>query len=105
MIDYSVFSQLAAARGSTISGPVSRSATAFNFFHSGPNSAYASFGYRQSGRWPFPSGDAAGGRIAMKVVNEFVHVTETPEEIAAEGEEPLLIEWREVRDGDGSGRR
>jgi len=41
----------------------------------------------------------------MKVVNEFVHVTETPEEIAAEGEEPLLIEWREVRDGNGSGRR
>jgi hypothetical protein len=31
MIDYSVFSQSAAARGSIISGPVSRSATAFNF--------------------------------------------------------------------------
>ena len=31
MIDYSVFSRLAAARGSIISGPVSRSATAFNF--------------------------------------------------------------------------
>jgi len=31
MIDYSVFSQLAAARGSIISGPVSRSAIAFNF--------------------------------------------------------------------------
>src|SRR5215472_5504088 len=31
MIDYSVFSLLAAARGSTISGPISRSATAFNF--------------------------------------------------------------------------
>jgi len=29
MIDYSVFSQSAAARGSIISGPVSRSATAF----------------------------------------------------------------------------
>jgi hypothetical protein len=29
MIDYSVFSQPAAARGSIISGPVSRSATAF----------------------------------------------------------------------------
>src|SRR5262249_43059893 len=31
MIDYSVFSQLAAARGSIISGPVSRLAPAFNF--------------------------------------------------------------------------
>jgi len=31
MIDYSVFSQSAAARGSIISAPVSRSATAFNF--------------------------------------------------------------------------
>jgi hypothetical protein len=49
MIDYSVFSQLAAARGSIISGPVSRSAAVFNFLHLGPNSAYASFGYRQSG--------------------------------------------------------
>jgi hypothetical protein len=39
MIDYSVFSQLAAARGSIISGPVSRTATAFNFLHPGPNSA------------------------------------------------------------------
>jgi hypothetical protein len=31
MIDYSVFFQLAAAHASFISGPVSRSATAFNF--------------------------------------------------------------------------
>ena len=38
-----------------------------------------------------------------KVVNEFVHVYRTPEEIAADGEEPLLIEWREVRDANGSG--
>ena len=38
-----------------------------------------------------------------KIVREIVHVTETPEEIAAEGEEPLLIEWREVRDANGSG--
>jgi hypothetical protein len=38
-----------------------------------------------------------------KVVNEIVHVTRTPEEIAAEGEEPLLIEWRGVRDANGSG--
>jgi hypothetical protein len=36
-------------------------------------------------------------------VNEIVHVTRTPEEIAAEGEEPLLIEWRGVRDANGSG--
>src|SRR5215475_4176417 len=34
-----------------------------------------------------------------KIVNEIVHVTRTPEEIAADGEEPLLVEWREVRDG------
>jgi hypothetical protein len=37
-----------------------------------------------------------------KIVREIVHVTATPEEIAAEGEEPLLIEWRGVRDGNGS---
>ena len=49
LIDYAVFSKLAAARGSIISGPVSRSAIAFNFLHLGPNSAYASFGYRKSG--------------------------------------------------------
>jgi hypothetical protein len=54
VIDYSMFSQLAAARGSIISGPVSRSATAFNFLHSGPNSAYASFDYPESGRISFP---------------------------------------------------
>jgi hypothetical protein len=36
-----------------------------------------------------------------KVVNKIVHVTRTPEEIAAEGE--LLIEWRGVRDVNGSG--
>ena len=40
-----------------------------------------------------------------KIVHEIVHVTETPEEIAAENEEPLLIEWRGVRDGNGSARR
>jgi hypothetical protein len=38
-----------------------------------------------------------------KIVHEIVHVTETPEEIAAEGEEPLLIEWRAVPDGNGTG--
>src|SRR5438309_1274670 len=31
-----------------------------------------------------------------RIVHEIVHVTETPEEIAAEGEEPLLIERRGV---------
>jgi len=40
-----------------------------------------------------------------KIVHEIVHVTETPEEIAAEGEEPPLLEWRAVRDGNGSARR
>jgi len=39
MIDYSVFSRLAAARGSIISGPVSRLGYCFQFLHSGPNSA------------------------------------------------------------------
>jgi hypothetical protein len=28
-----------------------------------------------------------------RIVREIVHVTQTPEEIAAEGEEPLLIEY------------
>jgi hypothetical protein len=32
----------------------------------------------------------------LKIVREFVHVTATPEEIAAEGEEPLI-------DGNGTG--
>ena len=37
-----------------------------------------------------------------KVINEFVHVHETREELLA-AEEPVLIEWRAVRDGNGSG--
>jgi len=37
-----------------------------------------------------------------KIVHEIVHVTETPEEIAAEGEEP--IEWCAVRDRNGNVR-
>src|SRR5215813_374558 len=37
-----------------------------------------------------------------KVVNEFVHVYETREEILA-AEEPVLIEWSGVRDANGSG--
>src|SRR5262245_27515294 len=45
----------------------------------------------------------APDRELTKIVNEIVHVTRTPEEIAADGEEPLLIEWRKVRDGNGSG--
>jgi hypothetical protein len=32
-----------------------------------------------------------------RIVHEIVHVTQTPEEIAAEGEEPLLLERRGVR--------
>jgi hypothetical protein len=38
-----------------------------------------------------------------KVVNEIVHVYRTPEEIAADGEEPVLIEWSGVRDANGNG--
>ena len=37
-----------------------------------------------------------------KVVNEFVHVYETREEILA-AEESVLIEWSGVRDANGSG--
>jgi len=37
-----------------------------------------------------------------KIVNEFVHVYETREEILA-AEEPVLIEWNGVRDANGSG--
>ena len=37
-----------------------------------------------------------------KVVNEFVHVHETREELLA-AEEPVLIEWSGVRDANGSG--
>jgi hypothetical protein len=35
LIDYTVFSELAAARGSIVSGPISRSATGFQFLHLG----------------------------------------------------------------------
>ena len=38
----------------------------------------------------------------IKIVREIVHVHETREEILA-AEEPVLIEWRAVRDGNGSG--
>jgi hypothetical protein len=48
-----------------------RGVTCFQFLHLGPNSAYASFGYRQSGRWPFPGGDAAGGRGASGVLRSY----------------------------------
>jgi hypothetical protein len=37
-----------------------------------------------------------------KIVHEFVHVTQTPEELAAENE-PVPIEGRGVRDANGSG--
>src|SRR5215831_5043583 len=37
-----------------------------------------------------------------KVVNEFVHVYETREELLA-AEEPVLIEWSGVRNANGSG--
>jgi hypothetical protein len=39
-----------------------------------------------------------------KVINEFVHVHETREEISA-AEEPVLIEWSGVRDANGSSGR
>jgi hypothetical protein len=39
-----------------------------------------------------------------KIVHEFVHVTQTPEELAAENE-PVPIEGRGVRDANGSGGR
>ena len=38
-----------------------------------------------------------------KIVSEIVHVHETREELLA-AEEPVLIEWRGVRDANGSGR-
>src|SRR5262245_38273450 len=37
-----------------------------------------------------------------KVINEFVHVHETREELLA-AEEPVLIEWSGVRDANGGG--
>ena len=42
------------------------------------------------------------GESVLKIVREIVHVNKTPEEIAADGE-PMLIEWRGVRDANGSG--
>jgi hypothetical protein len=60
MIDYSVFSRLAAARGSIISGPVSRSATAFNFCIQGQIRLrrHLVIGSQVRRRWP------TGGRVA-----------------------------------------
>ena len=42
------------------------------------------------------------GESVLKIVREIVHVNKTPEEIAADGE-PMLIEWRAVRDANGRG--
>jgi hypothetical protein len=40
-----------------------------------------------------------------KIVHEFVHVTEPPADLSIDDDRdgPLLIEWRKVRDGNGSG--
>jgi hypothetical protein len=42
------------------------------------------------------------GQSLMKVVREFVHVNVDADEVSATDEEPVLIEWRGVRDGNGS---
>jgi hypothetical protein len=39
----------------------------------------------------------------IRIVDEIVHVNVSPEEISAAEDEPLLIEWRAVRDGIGGG--
>jgi hypothetical protein len=54
---------------------------------------------------PIPIADhelSQEGESVLKIVREIVHVNKTPEEIAADGE-PMLIEWRGVRDANGSG--
>ena len=38
-----------------------------------------------------------------RIVREIVHVNVSPEEISTAEDEPVLIDWRELRDGDGSG--
>jgi hypothetical protein len=38
----------------------------------------------------------------IKIVREIVHVRQTVDDLLA-SEEPVLIEWRAVRDGNGSG--
>jgi len=38
-----------------------------------------------------------------RIVREIVHINVLPEEISAAEDEPVLIDWRELRDGDGSG--
>jgi|AmaraimetFIIA100_FD_contig_81_1510578_length_407_multi_3_in_0_out_0_1 hypothetical protein len=40
----------------------------------------------------------------MKVVSEIVHVNVSPEEIAAADEEPMLIEWHELRENGHNGQ-
>ena len=44
----------------------------------------------------------APDRQLTKIVKEIVHVHETRADLMEE-EEPVLIEWREVRNGNGSG--
>ena len=39
-----------------------------------------------------------------RIVREIVHVNVSPEEISAAEDEPLLIEWCAVRDGNGNVR-
>jgi hypothetical protein len=45
---------------------------------------------------------APDSKPITKIVNEIVHVHETRADLMEE-EEPVLIEWRAVRDGNGSG--
>jgi hypothetical protein len=54
-------------RGSIISGPVSHSATAFNFCIQGQIRLRRHLVIGSQGRWPFPGGDAAGGRSAAGI--------------------------------------
>ena len=73
MIDYSVFSRLAAARGSIISGPVSRSATAFNFCIQGQIRLTQHLVIGSQGRWPFPApplvaAEQPGFSVAIKSI-------------------------------------
>ena len=63
MIDYSVFSQLAAARGSIISGPIQPVGNCFQFLHLGQIRVTRHLVIVRVGG-PFLGGNAAGGRRA-----------------------------------------
>jgi len=60
---------------------------------------------RLDGRPAILKHSGADGEPTRRIVREIVHVNVSPEEISAAEDEPELIEWHAVRDGNGSGNK